>query len=236
MCYNNFMKTHNHIFFNIKNGFTLAEVLITLVIIGVVAALAISPLINTYVESSTVAKVKKGLSIIGQAKKLAELQNGSIEGWDFGETTNEENITKLFNYLKPHLSLAKDCGTNPGCYQNDVYYLKGVIASDAHYENNSNYYKFVLADGSVMVLAKYPGKCNYNDRYGTLTNIINVCAGVVYDVNGDKSPNTLGKDVFVYNISTDGVYPLDYPDCSKNRDGWGCAGYIIQHNNMKYLH
>lgn len=58
--------------------------LVTLVIIGVVAAFAISPLINSYVESSTVSKVKKGLSILGQAKKLAETQNGPIEGWNFG--------------------------------------------------------------------------------------------------------------------------------------------------------
>ena len=64
-----------HKFKIFKNGFTLAEVLITLVIVGVVAALTISPLVNTYVESSTVAKVKKGLSILGQAKKLAEAQD-----------------------------------------------------------------------------------------------------------------------------------------------------------------
>jgi len=47
------------------NGFTLAEVLITLVIVGVVAALTIPTVINTYVESSTVAKVKKGINILG---------------------------------------------------------------------------------------------------------------------------------------------------------------------------
>ena len=61
-----------------SRAFTLAEILITLVVIGVVAALTISVVINTYVESSTVAKVKKGLSVLGQAKKLAETQNGSI--------------------------------------------------------------------------------------------------------------------------------------------------------------
>ena len=57
-----------------KNGFTLAEVLITLVIIGIVAALTISAVINTYVERSTVAKVKKALSILAQAKNLPRLK------------------------------------------------------------------------------------------------------------------------------------------------------------------
>ena len=127
-----------------KNGFTLAEVLITLVIIGVVAALTISAVINTYVESSTVAKVKKGLSILGQAKKLAEAQNGSIEGWDF------ETPSQLFNYLKPNLSIAKDCGTGSDCYQsNGVYQLNGSLHVQ-NYNSSSSYYKFVLADGSVM--------------------------------------------------------------------------------------
>ena len=64
---------------NLKNGFTLAEVLITLVIIGVIAALVIPATINTYVERSTVSKVKKAISILGQAKMLAENQNGPIE-------------------------------------------------------------------------------------------------------------------------------------------------------------
>ena len=90
-----------------KSAFTLAEVLITLVIIGVVAALTISAVINTYVERSTVAKVKKGLSILGQAKKLAETQNGSIIGWDYGSTWSAENNQKFFNYIKPYISLSK---------------------------------------------------------------------------------------------------------------------------------
>lgn len=60
---------------SLLQAFTLAEILVTLVIIGVVAAFVISTLINTYVESSTVSKVKKGLSILGQAKKLAETEN-----------------------------------------------------------------------------------------------------------------------------------------------------------------
>ena len=40
--------------------------------------------------------------------------------------------------------------------------------------------------------------------------------------------------MFIYNINIDGVYPLDYRDCSKNSYGWGCANYIIKNDNMKY--
>ena len=212
-----------------KHGFTLAEVLITLVIIGVVAALVISTLINTYVESSTVAKVKKGLSILGQAKKLAEAQNGSIEGWDFGVGATTENAALFWNYLKPHIAVTKDCGSNSDCYQsNGIYELNGNYHDN--YNTDSRYYKFVLSDGSVMWFNTFSSKCNYN--YADE----NLCAQFFYDVNGDKKPNTIGRDVFLFSVTSNGVTPSLSYSCTKNSIGWGCAAYIIQHNNMKYLH
>ena len=217
--------------FKIQKAFTLAEVLITLVIIGVVAALAISPLINTYVESSTVSKVKKGLSIVGQAKKLAEMENGSIEGWDFDGVQSAEDAVKFMRYIKPHLALAKDCGSDSGCYQsNGVYQLNGGLHSQ-NYDSGNSYYKFVLSDGSVMWSAVYQGRCST-----TMVGIENSCAVFYYDVNGDKKPNTIGRDIFAYIINPDGVYPPISNDCNKNNTGWGCAAYIIKNNNMNYLH
>ena len=220
-----------NIFVQIKNGFTLAEVLITLVIVGVVAALAISPLVNTYVESSTVAKVKKGLSILGQAKKLAEVQNGSIEGWDFGEGATAETAAQFWNYLKPHISVARDCGSGQECYQvNNLYRLDNSLFGNVN--TNNKFYKFVLNDGGVMFFrTSDEGKCSYREG-----GIDNACAVFFYDVNGDKKPNTVGRDVFAYIMDADGVYPDILDDCTKNSNGWGCSGYIIKHNNMKYLH
>ena len=216
-----------------KNGFTLAEVLITLVIIGVVAALTIPTVINTYVESSTVAKVKKGISILGQAKKLAEAQNGSIEGWDFGEGSSEETATKFWNYIKPYISVTKDCGASGDCYQSDGFYkLNGSLYSSENINNLPNYYKVILADGSLIWFRTgESGKCATSQ--GGLQNI---CVLVGHDVNGAKKPNTVGKDIFVYHINVDGVFPALQNDCRKNSDGWGCATYIVKNSNMNYLH
>ena len=224
------MRLNKYNFLHNKYGFTLAEVLITLVIIGVVAALTVSPIINTYVESSTVAKVKKGLSILGQAKKLAEVQNGSIEGWDFGEGATAETASQFWNYLKPHISVIKDCGSNSGCYQNNgVHLLNGDFYNG--YIDSSRY-KFILADGSVMWFRMgFSGKCASSEN-----EITNVCAVFSHDVNGDKAPNIWGRDIFSYAMTVNGIYPLTHNDCNKNSSGWGCAGYIIKHNNMKYLH
>ena len=210
-----------------KNGFTLAEVLITLVIVGVVAALTIPTVINTYVESSTVGKVKKGLSILGQAKRLAEAQNGSIIGWDFEGSDNAQDSNKFWRYLKPHLSVVKECdyGSNPAdC---SVSTLKGLSTS-----NNYafwGYYKFILSDGSVMWFRISGPKCS-----STVQNVDNVCAIFFYDINGDKKPNTIGKDVFSYNMNIDGVYPS--AGSCLGGDGWGCTAHIIKYGNMNYLH
>lgn len=216
-----------------KNGFTLAEVLITLVIIGVVAALTISPLVNTYVESSTVAKVKKGLSILGQAKKLAEVQNGSIEGWDIIAGNNTSlTASQFWNYLKPHISVAKDCGSSQACYQsNGVHQLNGSLHVQ-NYNTSSVYYKFALADGGIMWFRTgLTGTCS-----STEGSFNNVCATFWYDVNGDKAPNTFGRDIFNYVMTVDGVYPVTDESCNGSGTGLGCSGYIIRHNNMKYLH
>ena len=213
-----------------KHGFTLAEVLITLVIIGVVAALTISPLVNTYVESSTVSKVKKGLSILGQAKKLAENQNGPIEGWDFGQTINSDNNSKFWGYLKPYFSIAKDCGANTDCYQSDGVYELSKNVVYGNYNSNS-YYKFILSDGSVMWFRI--GDAQWSGRRCAAEN--DECAVFSFDVNGTKPPNTFGKDVFIYIMRVKGVYPM-YGHCNKTNGGWGCSEYIIKYNNMNYLH
>ena len=76
------------------------------------------------------------------------------------------------------------------------------------------------------------GKCSYS--HGGFNN---VCAVFYYDVNGNKKPNTLGRDIFLYEFTADGVFPYKYDSrCNKSSYGSSCSGYIIQHNNMNYLH
>ena len=215
-----------------KNAFTLAEVLITLVIVGIVATLTISSVINTYVERATVSKVKKGLSTLAQAKKLAEAQNGSIEGWNFGDDNNSyTNISKFFNYLKPYISFAKDCGNNTAdCFSyNGQYHL---LNGQVYNYNEHLRYKFILADGGIFwISTNSVGKCTDQSHPG----ISDVCAVFMYDINGTKPPNSVGKDIFVYLMSANGVYPHLENDCNKNSSGWGCSKKKKKKSNMNYL-
>lgn len=67
----------------IQKAFTLAEVLITLVIIGIVAALTIPTLISNYQERQTVTKLIKSFSVINNAYALAKIEYGDITSWGF---------------------------------------------------------------------------------------------------------------------------------------------------------
>ena len=77
-----------------KLGFTLAEVLITLGIIGIVAAMTIPVLMTNYQKKTTATRAKKAYSELLQAIKLSENDNESMESWNVGETSSIENTKK----------------------------------------------------------------------------------------------------------------------------------------------
>lgn len=66
----------------VKFGFTLAEILITLGIIGIVAAMTIPTLMHEYKIKRTITILREDQSIITQMLKLSESENGEPEGWD----------------------------------------------------------------------------------------------------------------------------------------------------------
>jgi prepilin-type N-terminal cleavage/methylation domain-containing protein len=91
-----------------RKAFTLAEVLITLGIIGIVATLTIPGLIANYKKKETVTRLKKAYSTMAQAIQLSEVDNGDAASWsyppfrDFDKTEEFVNqyILPYFKYLK----------------------------------------------------------------------------------------------------------------------------------------
>ena len=83
-----------------KKGFTLSEVLITLGIIGIVAAITIPTLITNYQKKTTATRVKKAYSELLQAIKLSENDNDSMESWTVGNDVSIENTEK---YIEKYL-------------------------------------------------------------------------------------------------------------------------------------
>ena len=90
-----------------KRAFTLAEVLITLGIIGVVAAMTIPTLMQKYYEKQTVTKVIEIQSIVSQALKLVEEDYDTPENWGLSAGYyDKDDALKIGEIMKHGLKLA----------------------------------------------------------------------------------------------------------------------------------
>ena len=123
------MKTHNRNFFNIKYGFTLAEVLITLVIIGVIAALTIPNIVYETKKHEYTARLKKFYSTLQQVRQKAQADGKSWQDWAVTETKDSRGLDIIENYmdtyLLPYISYVKTktSGTVKYVYLNDGSYF-----------------------------------------------------------------------------------------------------------------
>lgn len=221
-----------------KKGFTLAEVLITLVIIGVIAAMTIPTLINKTNEQETVTAVKKAYSVLGQAYQKVIAENGEIIPSTLGADSAEATKT-LGEMFSKQLSTSKICGmsTNEDCFAIGQYkYINGANFSD--YNLSTIHFKMRLNDG--MSVAFHVWRPSYLNL-GNTESLSHAFSAVDVDINGDKGPNTYGKDMFGFHITKYGVLPYGTPndtaytlsDCKTL--GHGCAAWVIKNGNMDYL-
>jgi prepilin-type N-terminal cleavage/methylation domain-containing protein len=83
-----------------KTAFTLAEVLVTLGIIGVIAALTVPGLKKHTGEKETVAGLKKAYSSLNQLVARSEIDNGPLQFWDLSDAT-----VFTEKYILPYLNV-----------------------------------------------------------------------------------------------------------------------------------
>lgn len=206
------MKLRN---FKIKPGFTLAEVLITLGIIGVVASLTIPVLIDKFEKQATIEGYKKAYSTLTNAVKMSETENGSIDGWDFPTTFDDNNqlLAFLKIYILPYMSISKRCELNYNCF------VKPKRPDEISFGPVSPV-QYVLNDGTAIEFFNM-GFAHAPTTAGKIS--------IFVDINGSKKPNTMGKDVFSFllaskaatyyngangdlarNVKIGGIYPDGY--------------------------
>lgn len=215
-----------------KSAFTLAETLITIAIIGVVAVITMSAIINKYNELVTITKVKRFYSIMSQVTLMTINDNGTVNNWSWGGSagtmTSAKASAALMEYFKPYLKIAKDCGTIvSGCIPDTIVKtMQGK--SHLNYYQKHYYYGLILADGTCMWMRN-----NYNCGIDSGTD--DVCALFWIDTGGVlKGTHTIGKDIFVFFLTTDAFISHTNNDCYTGGAGWGCAKHIITYGNMNY--
>ena len=235
-----------------KVAFTLAEVLITLGIIGIVAALTLPTLISNYKEKAFVVAAKKNYSVLTNAINKWNEDNGVVGDasafWQSEATdddltlalSKELNATKVCTYAK-----LKECG---GAYDILQYKKMNDGSGNTTQENwISQRARIILADGTFVSLQ--PGKiyntncervlwANDKDQNGNFTEdstspsgfkghylTHNVCGRLAFDTNGLKGPNQIGVDVFQIPYMGNG-------QIGTNNDSWGNINYILANDKL----
>lgn len=211
------------------DGFTLAEVLITLGIIGIVAAMTMPSLITNYKKKQTVAQLKKVYSILSQAYKLSENYNGPASEWQFdtSQEVNTDNVKKYVQtYWLPYFKSVQECSKLGDCS-----YDKTAASPGGNHNLNltgSNRYTIILSDGTMIAFV--PFLLDDKDKPSWSVQKFYI------DLNGAKRPNVIGKDVFMFDLDNDKIIPHcqantnDFINnsCSKTGNCQCCAAKIIK--------
>lgn len=212
-----------------KTAFTLAEVLVTLAIIGVVAALTVPTLITNIQDTQNKTAFKKFYSDLAQANiKVDEDHNGSIKGLNVPFASIAENY---IDNLKLYMSVVKQCGWaggGPLLSAGNCWHADGVVKymDGSPFPSASNQPTLIFSNGAIMMYYSSDNNCvSYADT----------CVTFIVDVNGLKGPNTVGKDIYYIGIQQSSIRPMgnDYDTgwddmrCEPGYEGRGCAFKVL---------
>ena len=170
-----------------KAAFTLAEVLITLGIIGIIAAMTLPMLIASYKKQEVEVRLKKFYSTFSNALLLSVAENGEMEYWDFPEEQNNgEQMSAFVNkYLFPYFTGIKECS-----YEDST---SGSICTQiSNHLEPGDYYRhpvYIFMDGGCFSILKGGG----NENQGMMH--------IKYDINCLGKPNESNKDMFDFAVS-----------------------------------
>ena len=171
-----------------QKAFTLAEILITLGIISVIAALTISNVIQDYQKKQTVVQLRKVYNDINNAVKLSEVDNGPMSQWDYVQI-------ECYSYecIAPFL---------------EKYYLPYFKDAKLLKKSELPNYSRSLNDFLTLPYIRL--------NNGTLLQFFsNISGGYIWlfaDINGEKGPNKVGRDIFVFGAYKHGtsVYKIKF--------------------------
>lgn len=189
-----------------QNAFTLAEVLITLGIIGVVAALTIPPLLNSFQESQNKIAWKKAYSLLSNAySQILSENNGT-----FKNVCSDSDCVKTL-FMK-YMNYTKDCtSTNTNGTNQCIYNTQTVLKKYGDGQPCGFFWNMaglILNNGVIVILQINSTDCSLNNSNSNVKS----CGVLIVDTNGNANPNTLGKDVFQIWLTDTSLLPVGIKD------------------------
>ena len=234
-----------------KKGFTLAEVLITLAIIGIVAVLVIPGMVNSYTEKQHVAKLKKAYQNLTVAYNLSYAENGDIMDYirqkDPQPNWYHTQCHQAFrDYFMNYYKNIKKGGVKYGKGAN--FYRDWAKSSTYDARDCDSFSTFMTTDGTLYSF-RYLG---FNSSFGTWgndgTNLGRSSGGIVgfVFVYLDFKTNRiaqLGKDVFYFSIgmyeprvTPGGATTMNTEPLKCYSSLADCTQWVVTNDNMDYWH
>ena len=197
-----------------KVAFTLAEVLVTLGIIGVVSAMTVPTLVQNYQRKSYVTQLHKVYNELGQASLRYMTDHNYVS---LRESRIVGNKDELNRFVKTYFKVVKDCeGKLVGCFATEYGYIENN--ETVNLTGWSCWSTVVLPSGAAVCFDTGASESTPSDEDINNDGVIDendkinnsgVRGGAVItinvDVNGKQGPNIWGRDLFALDISADGT-------------------------------
>lgn len=174
-------------------GFTLAEVLVTLGIIGVISAMTLPTLVKNHQRQVYVTQLHKVYNELSQASEAYITGRNAINLFEAG-LSSQNGVS---NFVQSQMKTVKNCETTfTDCFASEYKNMNGSVVTNYNAANASCY---ALPSGASICLS-FPGRVVLIGR-GRVD--------IVVDVNGKQGPNIVGRDLFTMGMGDDGFVKAD---------------------------
>lgn len=229
-------------------AFTLAETLIVMGVIGIVATLTIPSLTNSTNNKDIVAKVRKAHSNLEDAFGRMIAEYGETNEWSSFDTNTVGD--RLISSMK----LTKNCKVqNSGnCFASSskIFNSSGTGSDNVH--SNTSVYKILMASGFSVGLLVDNTTCTKDVTSNNAmapSDLKQVCGIALVDIDGpSKGKHKHGTDLFEFYITRHGFYPVGFDgdttfkyidNCTKTganvtSDSQSCTAWIVNNGNVDY--
>ncbi len=230
------LRFYNKIF-KFKPAFTLAEVLITLGIVGVVAALTIPTLVKNYQKKLLINQNKQAYSLIINALDRIKAESSTYSYDIFSsEKTIDQSLSlfqKYFKITEANVDSYVYRLMRPSInkYDENKYDLGKTFPNKNFKTNTGMLVGITKYNNCIQIYTKYvfnPDGTVVRDENGvaiTETAEREACADIFIDVNAEKMPNQAGKDIFRFTVLRN-QYEVT------NSSAYGNIKYILQYNDF----